>query len=179
MSMFGVIVPGRPCLAPAPATAGQPSFTGLPGSQWVCDLEKPGEISDILCFLTAPLPCNDEGAGIYYSIPPFTNWEFIGAITNVKPSALLSTGWAFLPQTSQLPVVKLGMMLENAPSLQEKLLTTPLPDVKKEYARRVALNLYRYLESFQGGAAMPLLDQWFQRFEARYQRDPNFVMKSE
>eukprot|EP00070_Physeter_catodon_P026281 XP_028333175.1 uncharacterized protein LOC112062771 isoform X2 [Physeter catodon] len=138
MSMFGVIVPGRPCLAPAPATAGQPSFTGLPGSQW-----------------------------------------FIGAITNVKPSALLSTGWAFLPQTSQLPVVKLGMMLENAPSLQEKLLTTPLPDVKKEYARRVALNLYRYLESFQGGAAMPLLDQWFQRFEARYQRDPNFVMKSE
>lgn len=43
--------------------------------QWVCDLVNPGEISDLVCFLTSPLPADNEGAGIYYSIPPFTDWE--------------------------------------------------------------------------------------------------------
>ncbi|PFH37238.1 hypothetical protein BESB_036960 [Besnoitia besnoiti] len=179
MSLFGVVVPGRPCVAPA-QVSGQASAGGVfQSGQWVCDLVNPGEISDFVCFLNAPLPSNNEGAGIYFSIPPFTDWEFMGVITNNKPSALLSPGWSFLPQVNQQPLIKLGLSIESAAVLAEKLLTKPPVDVKKEYARRVALNLYRYIESFQGGATMPLLDQWFQRFETRYQRDPNFVMKSE
>ncbi|EPT26690.1 putative DUF775 domain protein [Toxoplasma gondii TgCatPRC2] len=163
MSLFGVVVPGRPCLAPTQVTGQAPALGTFQSGQWVCDLVNPGEISDLVCFLTSPLPSNNEGAGIYYSVAPFTDWEFMGVITNNRPSVLLSPGWSLLPQVNQQPIVKLGVSLESAEVLQEKLLTKPPPDVKKEYARRVALNLYRYIESFQGGAAMPLLDQWFQR----------------
>ncbi|PHJ25901.1 duf775 domain protein, partial [Cystoisospora suis] len=169
--LFGVVVPGRACIVPTQLTSNaatspvsfQPfSQQQQQSGQWICDLVNPGEISDLVCFLTSPLPADNEGAGIYYSIPPFTDWEFMGVLTNNKPSVLLSPGWSFLPHTSQLPLLKIGISIESAPVLQEKLITKPPPDVKKEYARRVALNLYRYIESFQGGAAMPLLDQWFQ-----------------
>ncbi|KAL8270604.1 hypothetical protein Esti_005466 [Eimeria stiedai] len=164
------------------------------------------DASEVVCFLTQAdsLPPN-QGLGIYFALPPYAEWEvmtpnpspaadaaaaagacvqhsglpkFIGVLTNRLPSVLLSTGWHLLPAAQQAASIRLGFLLEPAESLTEKLETKPPKDAKKEYARKVALNLYRFVES-HGGGDQALLDRWFERFEAKYRVDPNFVMKSE
>ena len=54
---------------------------------------------------------------------------------------------------------------------------------KQEYAKRVAMSLFRYMESFSsGGSANQLvlptnaLEQWFNRFSEKFKRDPDFLM---
>ncbi|XP_026193605.1 uncharacterized protein LOC34624350 [Cyclospora cayetanensis] len=180
MNPIGVIIPGSPCSFPQQLEG---------DTKWLIDV-KPAP--DVMCFLTQENQLPPEmGIGIYFSLPPFANWEarfflccflrfqFMGVLTNNHPSVLLSTGWNLLPEAQQAAGVRLGFLLESAQSLTEKLETKPIVDAKKEYARKVALNLYRFVESFQGGGDQTLLDRWFERFEAKYRIDPNFVMKSE
>ena len=60
-------------------------------------------------------------------------------------------------------------------------------DLNKEYAKKVALNLFTYLKSFDDGAqagngmmAVPVnsLEKWFEKFSRKYDMDPNFVYKT-
>ena len=54
------------------------------------------------------------------------------------------------------------------------------------FARLVAMNLFRFMESFAkqlpGGEGLVVptgvLDQWFQRFESKWKRDPAFLFAS-
>ena len=57
---------------------------------------------------------------------------------------------------------------------------------RKAFAHKIALDLFRYMTSFsksQDQALMTvplsLFDNWMQRFETKYRRDPNFMMKVE
>ena len=61
-------------------------------------------------------------------------------------------------------------------------------DLNKEYAKKVALNLFTYLKSFDDGAqsqsglmAVPVnsLEKWFEKFSKKYDMDPNFVYKTQ
>lgn len=54
---------------------------------------------------------------------------------------------------------------------------------KQEYAKRVAMNLFRYMESFStAGSSTQLvlpthaLEQWFNKFNDKFQRDPDFLI---
>jgi len=54
------------------------------------------------------------------------------------------------------------------------------------FARLVAMNLFRFMESFAkqlpGGEGLivptGVLDQWFKRFESKWQRDPTFLFSA-
>ena len=54
-----------------------------------------------------------------------------------------------------------------------------------DFGRRVALDLFRYIESFAapgaGGTAIVLpagaLDAWFSKFSAKFRRDPDFLLR--
>ena len=61
---------------------------------------------------------------------------------------------------------------------------------KEEFAKRVALDLFRYLESFnQGGGHVAqisndhlvvpanFLDRWFTKFQHKFRRDPDFLTR--
>jgi ribulose-phosphate 3-epimerase len=56
---------------------------------------------------------------------------------------------------------------------------------KEEFAKRVAMNLYHFLESFHGVAPGPdslvvpanFLDRWFAKFLANFRRDPDFLTR--
>ncbi|KUF87102.1 hypothetical protein AM588_10001394 [Phytophthora nicotianae] len=56
---------------------------------------------------------------------------------------------------------------------------------RKAFALKIAQDLFNYLSSFsssnsQSYMTIPtnLLDKWMERFEAKYRRDPNFMMKN-
>ena len=55
---------------------------------------------------------------------------------------------------------------------------------RQEYAKRVAMDLYHFMESFnvgtQGGEHLVLptncLERWFLKFDEKYKRDPDFLL---
>ena len=54
---------------------------------------------------------------------------------------------------------------------------------RQEFAKRVAINLYHFMESFSTSGpgdhlVMPtnVLERWFQRFDEKFTRDPDFLM---
>jgi hypothetical protein len=57
---------------------------------------------------------------------------------------------------------------------------------RKAFALKIAQDLFNYMHSFstsgdQSIMVIPtnLLDKWMERFEVKYRRDPNFMMKNE
>jgi ribulose-phosphate 3-epimerase len=55
---------------------------------------------------------------------------------------------------------------------------------KETFAKRVAMDLFRYMESFQAATAvsadhmvvpMNVLDRWFTKFQDKFRRDPDFL----
>lgn len=61
--------------------------------------------------------------------------------------------------------------------------------MNKEFAKKVAYNLFNFLQSFNKNAnstsdgmlVVPLntIDKWFDRFMKKYALDPNFVFKTD
>lgn len=54
---------------------------------------------------------------------------------------------------------------------------------RQEFAKRVGMDLYRFMESFNKGQSgnqlvLPtdVLDKWFQKFDHKFRRDPDFLM---
>jgi ribulose-phosphate 3-epimerase len=54
---------------------------------------------------------------------------------------------------------------------------------RQEFAKRVALDLFRFMESFNKGTAGDMLvlptnclELWYQKFEAKFRRNPEFLM---
>ena len=61
-------------------------------------------------------------------------------------------------------------------------------DINQEFAKRLAKNLYNYLDSFNQNQdhnrellAVPVnfFDKWYNKFLNKYNIDPNFLMKSD
>jgi len=53
------------------------------------------------------------GAILYYSIPPFHNWEIIGAVHSSKQSGIFRTGWTTKEEMVGCPIVQLGVSIER------------------------------------------------------------------
>jgi len=81
---FGVIIPGRPLITEFQAVNQTKAFTII---------HQPTTIPDLSFFLfpNAPIPPG-YGAILYYSVPPFENWEIIGSVFPEKPSSFMRTG---------------------------------------------------------------------------------------
>ena len=166
--MFGLAIPGRPVTL---------QFEADGPFRWTVDIAEPGNISDLCLFLTSQLPQNEVGASIYYNL---AGWQFIGALSNSKPTAILNPGWSLNPEVNRLPVLKVGIAIEPAAEILPKLETCTQLDFRKNFARKVALNLFRFLESFKiQNFPIAALDKWFLKFEEKFQRDPNFVLSTE
>jgi hypothetical protein len=124
---------------------------------------------------------------LYYAIPPFDQWEFLSALSNTKPSVIVNPGWPLNPSVNQSPVIRLGISVEPAAELIQKLETVEILDFRRDFARKIALNLFRFIESFSQGSSrdvnflrcpQDVLDKWLIRFDEKYKRDPNFILKT-
>ena len=198
--MFGVLVSGRPVMIASQPNSG---IVQQSPTRWYVDIASPAEVSDnplgqissqiadISVFLISPLPNTAEGQptglSLYYSISPFEHWEFLSALSNAKPSIIVNPGWPLNPSVNQSPIIRLGISIEPASELLPKLETVEIPDFRRDFARKIALNLFRFIESFSQGSSrdvnflrcpQDVLDKWLIRFDEKYKRDPNFILKT-
>lgn len=176
---FTIVIPHRSIVSPG-------SLTQVGPCQWMVSVPQPSEIAEICVALTEPLSAANLGVGVSFGYPPSTDSEFLGVLTNVRPSDIFSTGWPWSCVAKAQPIVNLYLSVEPADVLLEKLHSKPPLDVKQELARKTALNLFRFVESFSivGPETLlkdpgTVLDQWYKRFEEKLAKDKNFVLFTE
>lgn len=156
---------------------------------WACEILNPSEISELGIFLSETLPTavGPNGAPLamsaYFShIPPYQDWEFIGALSNFRKTDIFHVSWPWRFAGLSRLVLKIEIELpEKALDLMQ---TQPSRDVKKELAKKTALNLFRYLESLNlpgldSSQFSQALDRWYIRFEEKYKIDPNFMLRTD
>lgn len=168
---FVTVVPGRALSTPIPS--GSPN--GFPA--WSQRIPDPGSVADICVAMTQPLVTDQLGVGVCFRLIHSPDIEFLGVLSNHKPSAVFSTRWPWV-LTPGTPEVELVFTLEPAAALLERMALKPPVDVRLELAKRIALNLFRFIESYASTAGQDLwrnptaiLDRWYIRFEEKYQRD--------
>ena len=178
-SLFGVVIPGRAVIT---------EFQPIDNTKAVALLETPYLIPELTFFLlpSTPVPPG-YGAILYYSVPPFTDWEILGCVFPEKPSGSFRTGWTTtkFDSISNYPVVQLGVSLEPLETIHNLELTLSGVEDRFEFAHKIALDLFRYMTSFSqtsqpGMMLVPnnVFDSWMERFERKYRQDPNFMMKN-
>jgi hypothetical protein len=201
---FGLVVPGGPVRTDfVPVDASGLKFSlrlNCPG-----DLPTPlTSVTELVFFLlpSAPLP-PDLGVLCYWQIeaatvapgqgtPASTGFELLGAITPTRPSSVFHTGWSEHEQVNEVtslgvPVtVTIGVSLEPLATL-DNVGAMNTKQGRLFIAQKIASDLFKFMQSFDTGAAgasqmvVPnnIFDRWFRRFENRFQRDPNFFLKSD
>lgn len=142
------------------------------------------------CTLTA------DNAAVLYWTADGANWSILGAVAVGKPSALLRTGWgSMLAPGSAVQLAVSFEPMHVAANLGLELLAAGGVEERRTFARAIARDLWNFLASFSqaapnaGGAVQSngemmlvptsILDRWMERFDAKYSRDPNFMMKAE
>ena len=174
--MFGIIIPGDPV---------QYNFVQISETQWTTDIASPGRVNNLTFFLQNPLPASCALA-LSSSSYPYQSIEFLGAIANERPSDIVHTGWSFKPEQSSNPM-KLLISLERIENIASLVETKASSDIRQVYAKKVALNLFRFMESFNKNTSQQellvlpcdVLDKWLIRFENKFRLDPNFVLNTE
>mmetsp|Transcript_253 Transcript_253/g.556 ORF Transcript_253/g.556 Transcript_253/m.556 type:complete len:91 (+) Transcript_253:424-696(+) len=79
---------------------------------------------------------------------------------------------------------QIGISIEPVSALAQK--EGARLGAKEEFAKRVAMDLFRFLESFNAGTVVGpdqlvvpanFLDRWFQKFQNKFRRDPDFLTR--
>ncbi|CAM9091257.1 unnamed protein product [Ascophyllum nodosum] len=180
---FGAIAPGRPVIA---------EFRVIDSSKCVTEIVNPREVDEVVFFLlpTSPVPPG-HAAVLYFSVPSpttgaFEHWEVLGAVAAAKPSGVFRTGWSTNEQIQNCGVAQLGVSIETEDVVTNLRLGAGGVQDRKEFAKKIAKDLFQFMSSFsQNTHAGPevmvvptnVLDRWITRFESKYSRDPNFMLK--
>ena len=137
--------------------------------------------------MNQPLASADVGAALYFSCPPnYDSVTFIGAIANARPSDIFHPGFALNPNVNIHSEIKLVIQLKSLQEIETNVLISQETDLQKDYAKKVAQNLFNYLQSFDSNCGannqlvvpMNSLEKWFDKFNRKYDMDPNFVYKT-
>lgn len=175
--MIGIVIPGVPIVTGGPLTQ----------TNVVADVNNPASINNLTLFLTGPLP-EGYGAALYFSVPPYNSLEFIGCVANERPSDVFYTSWSLNPTVNCCQQIKLCVKMESLTNLKMAFEEKIKVDLNQEFAKRVAKNLFNYLDSFNQNQdpnrqllVVPLnsLQGWYDKFLQKYKMDPNFLMKTD
>ncbi|EME31214.1 hypothetical protein Gasu_14600 isoform 2 [Galdieria sulphuraria] len=183
--MFGLGVPSCPIFT---------QFQQVQPEKFVAQFPAKFLGSSFLFFLLpgASLPANTV-ASLYWSVPPYENWSFVGLIGNDCPSKLCtlklpaqSASENVMIEVSTMENIlfsitwfKLGISIEN---MSEAALAVPnSPTIVLDQSdlqllvRGIATDFFRFVESFgqsMGPGGLALVDKWFQKFQEKLQSDP-------
>ncbi|CAL8460555.1 g84 [Coccomyxa elongata] len=165
------------------------SFTRVDPTHWVLDIGAAvtpdhTSLKEVALFLTQPqiLP-PDSAMGLYIAVG--NGWQWRGYVSNSHPSEVLPLQWPEIPGGSIASgqAIQLGVSVEPLAEVLQRE-GTKLAS-RQEFAKRVALDLFRYMESFNKGTSgdmlvLPIscLEQWFQKFDEKFRRNPEFLMTS-
>jgi len=154
----------------------------------VCQTVKPnyGDLKEVCLYLSAPQALDPNAAlGVYVSCGG-TDWQYRGCISSGRPSDVFPTNWPTAGQDLVAGGARIGISVEPRAELEQKESTRL--GKKEEFAKRVALDLFRFLESFNSGCVTQVtsdqlvvpanfLDRWFTKFQSKFRRDPDFLTR--
>jgi hypothetical protein len=174
------------------------------GTKYTLSLNSPGDlpsplnlVNELVFFLLpgAAVPPN-MGVLIYWQLECAngqSGFELLGSLVpSTRPSDIFRTGWAeheqFLTLAPNQPAkVNIGVSIEPLESVQNVTAKEDqLNNVTSFVAQKIGQDLFNYMRSFDTGGAtgnqaivVPAntFDKWWQRFERKLQRDPNFFLK--
>ena len=177
--MFGLVIPGLPVFT---------NFQQIAPTQWTVELPNPASINNFTFYLTEPVQANCAVALSAAFPPAFDTIEFVGAVANEFPSDIFNTSWSLKPDKAGCAVVRILISLEAIATIAPLVEGRKLTDIRQMYAKKVALNLFRFMESFNQNTGqygellmvpMDILDKWLRKFEHKFKFDPNFVLNTE
>eukprot|EP00899_Mesostigma_viride_P007261 jgi/Mesvir1/16536/Mv10080-RA.1 len=172
--IFGVVFPGSSFLLDSTR------FTPVDAQHFRLDLAPYvgfafDQIKDLCIFLLSDQVLPPEFALAVYVQAPGTEWQYRGFIANGKPSASIPLRWpipsADVPQ--HMGSAQIGISLEPVQQVAAMEISGPDP-VREAFAKQVALDLFRYMESFAvpGGDHLMvptnIIDRWFIKFQVIY-----------
>jgi len=195
---------GAPAAAASPAVPGHAQLFAVvvPGRHMTLDWQPMGETramlaepiqsgSEVPDVMISVLPGStfllpDQAAVFYWSVDG-AEWSLLGAITLARPSSMFRTGWGALvaPGAS----VRLAVSLESIEVAKNLGLSAggeALED-RATFAAAIARDLWAFLTSFSQGVQSngemmlvptTVLDKWLTRFNSKFARDPNFMLKA-
>ncbi|KAI9293650.1 DUF775-domain-containing protein, partial [Neoconidiobolus thromboides FSU 785] len=179
--MFGCIVAGRLV---------QTNLQQVEVNKYLFELSDPSSINHIVVFMLGTIPFdNNHGASVHF-LWPNKNWQFLGCLTNEKPSSIYKLrSQDMVDNGSGLSVVSLGISIEPLVLLEQqmaqhnttlsimKLETTTLPIVQN-----ILTNLYNFITSFVSSSndtslsntLIPLsaFQQWHDKLLNKLKLDP-------
>lgn len=168
----------------------EPALTRVDQTHWVLDvctsvLHNYWELKELMVFLVQPgmLP-PDMALGVYVKTG-LSEWVYRGCVHAGHPSEVMPIQW---PQPDSGPVppgpgaAQIGISIEPGAEIIHK--EGSKVGAKEDFAKRVGMDLFRYMESFQTQAMgdhiiVPanVLDRWFIKFSDKFRRDPDFLTR--
>eukprot|EP00467_Chlorarachnion_reptans_P020720 CAMPEP_0114509890 /NCGR_PEP_ID=MMETSP0109-20121206/13471_1 /TAXON_ID=29199 /ORGANISM="Chlorarachnion reptans, Strain CCCM449" /LENGTH=158 /DNA_ID=CAMNT_0001689113 /DNA_START=298 /DNA_END=774 /DNA_ORIENTATION=- len=156
--------------------------------RFVLNVSNPAQVREFAISLLKPVLPKGHGATVYFSLPPFKDWQYVGAIAMNLPSQIFSAPWrGTLPEN--VKGVQIGISIESIEFIKNLHPQAQREEEKKlvSSVQGVANDLYQYLQSFarntsQGEMLMistKHLDQWLKKFETKHKKDPYFWLKKE
>jgi len=203
--MFGVILPGRPCLT---------NLVTVSPNQFAFTFPSTPHFSHIVVFM---LPGSsfppDAAAAVYIQVSGQSEFKLLGAIGNEKQSAIFRVNLpgskvnrevepdsmmdaAPAAEGQPMAIVNLGISVEPAANIQSQLAalqtegSSSMALVKrspptKVLAQRIINNAFNFLASFAGAAGgqevVPLksFQDWWIKFERKIENDPGFLERDD
>ena len=157
-------------------------------TNWVLDVGKLVNpnfalLKEVCLFLgNAAALDGSAGIGLYVSVGG-TDWQYRGCVTLRRPSDVFPLSWPGEPGAPGA-VAQIGISVEPASDLEKK--EGLRLGLKEEFAKRVGLDLFHFLESFNAGTQVGpdqlvvpsnFLDRWFSKFQTKIRRDPDFLTR--
>ncbi|MEW5303726.1 MAG: hypothetical protein WDW36_006388 [Sanguina aurantia] len=146
-------------------------------------------LKEVCLFLMAPSVLDPASALGLYVKAGTSEWLYRGCVHGLSPSCAMSLQWPH-PEGSSVGVlpsagaVQVGVSIEPLTELESK--EGSRLGNKEEFVKRVATDLFRFIESFQtrcvgNGIFVPngTLDKWLIRFTEKFRRDPDFLTRNE
>eukprot|EP00906_Rhabdomonas_costata_P016957 RCo024369 len=181
--MFGCVLPGHPP---------QLGFQQIDARKWTLGFCVPLQSDRIVLFLTGqpPLPPG-HGVTIFMSKANESLFEYLGHISNEKPSGLFTIPMAFVNNISPVPLI-VGLSIETLPHIQnlesgQEQKKVQVMTQKAELARQIGQDLFNYLQSFaqapppggpgHGHILLPqdVFDKWLKRVFHKIEVDARFL----
>ncbi|XP_035722638.1 protein OPI10 homolog [Vespa mandarinia] len=193
--MLGIIVSGRLV---------QTDFQQIGENQFLITVPDADNINHIVVFLTGSVPFPDGmGGAVYFSWPDSNappNWQFLGFISNVKPSAIFkistlkknhefeNSNLGIFGVSKISHVAQIGISVEPLNVIEQQAATVSEAATNSfvEFVQKMLTSFLNYVSSFSVTQAqiipnstenfVPLstIQGWYETFERRLQQNPNF-----
>lgn len=130
------------------------------------------------------------GVAVYYSLPPYNEWQYVGPISVSNPTRTFRAQWMDkIPL--DLPALQIGIALDSLEVLKAKVGSDAMEDERAlNSAKGIASHLFNFMSSYSQSpdqyqrssnkdvmiVPCDCIDKWLKKFLDKHRRDPYFWM---